>query len=214
MGGRECLATGPYCLPGLIKAVLSHGPAGASQQTQTSIAVGQGSASWGCGEGEGEERLLWCNFREMERVRGTGLLTPYSDFSKEGMGVPNTHSHFLLLTLNRGSPCRVAQSVGFRIMLRALSPTRRDIECSSFSLRFLCRWRQQGVQSCSNLPSLSFCPNSPASVDPASGLLQASQPSPQRRVETKDILQHFLCMSLCFNLQFSSLLLSVANMSR
>lgn len=147
-------------------------------------------------------------------MRGNWVLIPYSDFSKEGMGVPNTHSHFLLLTLNRGSPCRVAQSVGFRIMLRALSPTRRDIECSSFSQCFLRRWCQKGVQSCLNLPSLSFCPNSPASVDPAPGLLQASQLSPQHHVETKDILQHFLCMSLCFNLQFSSLLLSVANMYR
>lgn len=53
-------------------------------------------------QGEDEKMLLWCNFREMEQVKVTGALSPYSDLSKEGMGVPNTHSHFLLLTLNRG----------------------------------------------------------------------------------------------------------------
>lgn len=87
-------------------------------------------------------------------------------------------------------------------------------ECSSFRRCFLCRRYQKGVQSCLNLPSLSFCPNRPATVDLAPGLLQASQPSPQRRAETEDVLQSFLSVSLCFNLQFSSLLLLVANTSR
>ena len=42
-----------------------------------------------------------------------GVLNPYSDFSKEGMGVP-TCTHFLLLKLNRVLGTPVAWHCGFR----------------------------------------------------------------------------------------------------